>query len=237
MTMPYSFAFQPVIDTDQERVVAYEALVRGTQDEPTHTVLQQFKGNDLLRFDGEARLQALSLAAKLGLNCQLSLNILPASLELNPRVLEQTLACADEVGVDAEELIIEISETEIIAQPELFANRIASIQAAGVRFSFDDFGAGYSGLNLLAEYQPHTIKLDRIIVQDIHKRGPRQAIVRGVLGACTDLGIDVVAEGVESIEEYQWLSDAGISRFQGYLFSKPIFEKLPVPVFPDQKPR
>ncbi len=230
--MSYSFAFQPIVDTDQQSVVAYEALVRGTQNEAAYSVLSRYQGDDLLRFDGEARLGALALAAKLGLNCQLSLNILPASLELNPDVLEQTLACAMDVGVSADELIIEISETEIIAQPELFASRIASIQAAGVRFSFDDFGAGYSGLNLLAEYQPHAIKLDRIIVQDIHKKGPRQAIVRGVLGTCLDLGIDVVAEGVETVDEYQWLHDVGINRFQGYLFSKPAFETLPLPTYP-----
>jgi EAL domain-containing protein (putative c-di-GMP-specific phosphodiesterase class I) len=230
--MAYSFAFQPIVDTHRKSVVAYEALVRGSHNESALSVLSQYQGDDLLRFDGEARLGALTLASQLGLNCQLSLNILPASLELNPDILEQTLQCATEVGVNADELIIEISETEIIAQPELFASRIASIQAAGVRFSFDDFGAGYSGLNLLAEYQPHTIKLDRIIVQDIHQKGPRQAIVRGVLGTCLDLGIDVVAEGVETVDEYQWLLDAGINRFQGYLFSKPAFETLPLPSYP-----
>lgn len=231
--MPYSFAFQPIIDVHQKNVVAYEALVRGTKNESAYSVLSQYEGNDLLIFDGEARLHALSLAAKLGLECQLSLNILPASLELNPNILDETLKRATEVGVDADELIIEISETEIISQPELFASRIAAIQAAGVKFSFDDFGAGYSGLNLLAEYQPHTIKLDRIIVQDIHCKGPRQAIVRGVMSTCIDLGIDVVAEGVEIVDEYHWLLDSGITRFQGYLFSKPAFETLPEPVYPD----
>lgn len=234
--MSYSFAFQPIVDTNKQHVFAYEALVRGTNNEPAYSILNQYKGNDLLLFDGEARLSALSLAAKLGIKCKLSLNILPGSLELNPDVLEQTLSCANEVGVNADEIIIEISETEIIAQPERFASRIASIQAAGVKFSFDDFGAGYSGLNLLAEYQPHTIKLDRIIVQDIHRKGPRQAIVHGIMGTCADLGIDIVAEGVETVEEYRWLLEAGISRFQGYLFSKPAFESLPEPVYPSLTP-
>ena len=72
-----------------------------------------------------------------------------------------------------------------------------------------------------------------VLVRDVHSKGPRQAITRGVLRTCEDLGIDVIAEGVETIDEYHWLFDEGIHLFQGYLFAKPGFERLPAAHFPD----
>ena len=96
----------------------------------------------------------------------------------------------------------------------------------GQVIAIDDFGAGYAGLNLLAEFQPHLIKLDMHLVRDIHAKGPRQAIVRGLLSTCRDLGIDVIAEGIETEEEFFWLRQEGIDLFQGYLLAKPAFEQL-----------
>jgi EAL domain-containing protein (putative c-di-GMP-specific phosphodiesterase class I) len=99
--------------------------------------------------------------------------------------------------------------------------------------AIDDFGAGYSGLNLLAGFQPAIIKLDRQLIEEIHLSLPKQAIVRGVLSVCRDLNILPIAEGVEEIEEYLALRELGIDVFQGYLFAHPGFEALPVPVYPD----
>jgi EAL domain-containing protein (putative c-di-GMP-specific phosphodiesterase class I) len=104
-----------------------------------------------------------------------------------------------------------------------------SYRARGLRVAIDDFGAGYSGLNLLAEFQPDAIKLDIQLVRDIESKGPRQAIVRAVIQACDDLGIEVVAEGVESEAEYRWFKRIGVRLFQGYYFCRPGFESLPKP--------
>jgi len=71
------------------------------------------------------------------------------------------------------------------------------------------------------------------LVRDIAGNGPRQAIVRAVVQACVDLGIDVVAEGVESLAEYHWFRDEGVELFQGYLFARPGFECLPPAHLPD----
>jgi EAL domain-containing protein (putative c-di-GMP-specific phosphodiesterase class I) len=98
--------------------------------------------------------------------------------------------------------------------------------------AIDDFGAGYSGLNLLADFQPDQIKLDMKLVRGIERHGPRQAIVRAIDQACQDLGIDVIAEGVETVEEYAWLANQGIKLFQGYLFAKPAFESFPPVHYP-----
>ncbi len=228
----YSYAFQPIVDTESQSIKAYEALVRGPAGESAWSVLQQFSGDDLLRFDGAGRLRAISMAADLGIECELSLNLLTDSLDLDPSVLDQTVEHAESLGIPAKQLIFEVSETEAIANPRQFLEQVDPLRGSGVKFSLDDFGAGYSGLNLLAEFQPDTIKLDLTLVRDIHRKGARQAIIRGVLCTCEDLGIDVVAEGVECVEEYDWLWLEGVRLFQGYLFAKPAFGELPTAQFP-----
>jgi EAL domain-containing protein (putative c-di-GMP-specific phosphodiesterase class I) len=80
---------------------------------------------------------------------------------------------------------------------------------------------------MLADFQPDLLKLDMTLVRGIEGRGPRQAIVRTIMQACVDLGIDVIGEGVETLEEYRWFENAGVTLFQGYLFGRFQFEGLP----------
>ena len=84
-----------------------------------------------------------------------------------------------------------------------------------------DFGAGYAGLSLLADFSPDKIKLDRKITTGIHESGHRQAITEAVLEFANSMGIPLVVEGVETLAEWLWLQHAGVQRFQGYLFAKP----------------
>jgi len=70
------------------------------------------------------------------------------------------------------------------------------------------------------------------LMRGIESNGPRQAIVRAIASVCVDLGIDLMAEGVETLDEFQWLKDEGIRLFQGYLFAKPGFASLPPAEFP-----
>jgi EAL domain-containing protein (putative c-di-GMP-specific phosphodiesterase class I) len=98
--------------------------------------------------------------------------------------------------------------------------------------AIDDFGAGYSGLNLLASFQPDQVKLDMELIHGIESHGPRQAIVRAVSQVCYDLGIDLIAEGVETMGEYRWLANAGVRLLQGYVLAKPAFESFPMVNYP-----
>src|SRR6202035_37398 len=79
------------------------------------------------------------------------------------------------------------------------------------------------------------LKLDMILVRGIEGSGPRQAIVLAIMQACVDLGIDVIAEGVETLAEYLWFKNAGVTLFQGYLFGRPQFEGLPASQIPIEK--
>jgi EAL domain-containing protein (putative c-di-GMP-specific phosphodiesterase class I) len=101
------------------------------------------------------------------------------------------------------------------------------IQDFGFKTAIDDFGVGYSGLKLLAQYQPNIIKLDRELISDIHSSLVKQSVFKGIQEICRPLSIEIIAEGVETAEEYHWLQEAGISIFQGFYFARPAFEALP----------
>ena len=96
----------------------------------------------------------------------------------------------------------------------------------GFHTAIDDFGAGYAGLNLLSEYQPDIIKIDMDLVRGIDRDLPRQAIVIGIVGICKALNIKVLAEGIETRAERDFLNASGIALMQGYWFSKPVFKGL-----------
>jgi EAL domain-containing protein (putative c-di-GMP-specific phosphodiesterase class I) len=145
-----------------------------------------------------------------------------------------TVEAAHRALLPIERLVMEVTEGAVIEDMDHFAERINEYRGLGLKVAFDDFGAGYSGLNLLADFQPDQIKLDMKLVRNIDHHGPRQSIVRAIGQVCIDLGIDVIAEGVETAEEYTWLANEGVQLFQGYLFAKPAFESFPPVHYPEK---
>ena len=228
----FSFAYQPIVDAEARRAFAFEALVRGPGGEPAMSVLSQLQGDALHLFDRDARVAAVRLAQRLGLDCLLSLNFMPGSLYSLPDAIDTLLDAAETAGMSPATVLLEVTEGEIIHDARSFAERINVYRARGLRLAIDDFGAGYSGLNLLADFQPDAIKLDMRLVRGIDAHGPRQAIVRALIQACDDLGIEVIAEGVETREEFAWFRDRGVRLYQGYLFGRPSFETLAAPIWP-----
>lgn len=228
----FSFAFQPIVNAAEKRIVSYEALVRGAKDESAFQVFHEVKGEELYRFDEACRVRAIELASQLGLTCDLNLNLLPRGLEASTTAISSTIEAAGRCGLGLDRLVLEITESEIINNYSNFVETINRQRSAGFQIAIDDFGAGYSGLNLLAEFQPDIIKIDMQLIRGIESNGPKQAIIRGIARTCLDLGIDIMAEGVETMAEYSWFREEGIDLFQGYLFGKPAFNQLPSAVFP-----
>ncbi len=227
-----SFAFQPIVNARTREVTAYEALVRGPRNESAEAILRNIPHAELATFDEECRKAAIALAKRLNLNCDLSLNLLPQGFRADRDCLASTLDLAIEHGFAPEQLVLEVTEGEVLGNQDRFTELIGIYRGLGMRMAVDDFGSGYSGLNVLADFQPDQIKLDKYLVRGIQGRGPRQAIVRAILQVCRDLGIELIAEGIESEDEFRWLSDEGVEFFQGYLFAHPAFEALPLPSFP-----
>jgi EAL domain-containing protein (putative c-di-GMP-specific phosphodiesterase class I) len=228
----FTFAFQPIVDAKAREVFSYEALVRGPGNEPAYRIIDQLSKDGLGAFDQKARAAAISLATRLGIRCHLNLNFIPQSLPSSEESIRTTLEAAKEAHLPIERIILEITEREIILDQARFAELINEYRGLGLKVAIDDFGAGYSGLNLLSNFQPDQIKLDMALIRGIECHGPRQAIVRAIGQVCVDLGIDVIAEGVETVEEYAWLANAGVELFQGYLFAKPAFEAFPQVHYP-----
>jgi EAL domain-containing protein (putative c-di-GMP-specific phosphodiesterase class I) len=227
-----TFAFQPIADISTRKVFAYEALTRGKGGESAASVFSAIPQANLHAFDHAARLAAVRLASRLGLEEKISLNVMPGCIESMPDSLDRVIECAVNVGLSPSQLMLEITEGEAVQRPKEFSQWLERYRAQGVCLAIDDFGAGYSGLNLLAWFQPDLIKLDMHLVRDVDRAGPRQAIARAVLQVCDDLGIEVIAEGVETIGEFAWFRRVGVRLFQGYLLARPAFEALESPIFP-----
>jgi EAL domain-containing protein (putative c-di-GMP-specific phosphodiesterase class I) len=231
----FSFAFQPIIDLDAGGVFAQEALIRGTTGEPAASVLSRYSDDSLLTLDHEARIRAIQLAQALGLKEALSLNFSPAVLSFMPDSISKTIDAARAVGLIPSQLILEVTEGAVIHNPAHFASQINDYRTQGVRLAIDDFGAGYAGLNLLAEFQPDIVKIDMGLVRHIDSKGPRQAIARAIIQVCSELGLDIVAEGIESRAEFQWFAARGVHLFQGFLFGRPAFQQIVKPTIPARK--
>jgi blue light- and temperature-responsive anti-repressor len=233
--LDYSYAFQPIVDVVDRSVFSYEALVRGADGASAARVFERVLHRDLHEFDQNSRVAAIELASRLRLPCKLNLNFLPRSLYTSQTAVGSALEAAERCGITPDRLVLEVTEGEVIDDHAAFAQALNEFRRSGLLLAIDDFGAGYAGLTMLADFQPDLLKLDMTLVRGIEGRGPRQAIVRAIMQACVDLGIDVIAEGVETVEEYRWFADAGVTLFQGYLFGRPQFEALPMLQIPAER--
>ena len=223
----FSMAFQPIVDIAGGGIFAHEALVRGLGGEGAASVLGRVDAGNRYAFDQTCRVKAVEWAARLGMQSHLSINFLPNAVYQPAACIRRTLQAAEEFGFPANRIIFEVTEGEQVRQREHLVAIFRDYRERGFLTAIDDFGAGHSGLNLLAEFQPDIIKIDMELLRNIDSHRPRQAIVRATLAMCRDLGIEVVAEGIETAAEAAYLQQLGIRYMQGYWFAKPAFQALP----------
>ena len=224
---PLSMAFQPIIDIRDRSVFAYEALVRGPAGEPASTIFANVNNDNCYRFDQTCRYKAIELAARLEMQAALSINFMPNAVYRPELCIRTTVEAAKTFGFPIDRIIFEITESEKVEDLAHLKNIVDYYRSRGFRTAIDDFGAGYAGLNLLAEVGCDLIKIDLALVRDVHKHSARRAIIRGICQVGTELGSTIIAEGVEQREELQVLRELGINLFQGYLFARPGFEAMP----------
>lgn len=224
----FTMAFQPFVEIGNPGVWGYEALVRGMDREPAAVVLGKVNDLNRYRFDQTCRIKAIQLATELGLEGVLSINFMPNAIYRPESCIRTTLEAAKELGFDQTRLMFEVTEGEQVVDRAHLRGIFAEYKKQGFRTAIDDFGAGYAGLNLLAEFQPDFIKLDMELTRNIDKDRVRQAIVSGILATCRALKLGVIAEGIETADEFLFLKANGVTLFQGYLFARPAFQALPV---------
>ncbi|VXB06178.1 Diguanylate phosphodiesterase [Burkholderia sp. 8Y] len=225
--LAFAFAFQPIVDVVAGAPFAHEALVRGLKGEPAGTVLSQVIDSNRYHFDQRCRTTAIAQAVELGLEGFLSINFMPNAVYRPEACIRSTFDAAEKHGFPIERIIFETVEGEnIISRPHL-VDIFRAYKRFGFQTAIDDFGAGYSGLTLLADFQPDLIKLDMDLVRGIDTDSVRQRIVCGVLAICRDLGIRVIAEGIETKGERDFFLANDVRLMQGYFFAKPAFNAIP----------
>ena len=223
----FTMAFQPFVDIKDGSIFGYEALVRGTKGEGAASILSQVTEDNRYRFDQSCRTTAIELAGRLNLDGVLSINFLPNAVYRPETCIRATLEAAERLGFAKNKLMFEVTEGEQIRDVPHLQRIFTEYKKQGFRVAIDDFGAGYAGLNLLADFQPDFIKLDMALTRNIDTDKVRRSIVRGIMATCRSLSLEVIAEGVETREECLTLAEEGIEIFQGYFFAKPGFESLP----------
>jgi len=221
--------FQPVVDARRE-VIGYEALIRWLHPERGVVLPSQFIGlaeqTGLILEIGEwvlreacRRLRAWSRGAE---TAQWSLSVNVSARQIRdpgfPATVERLV---EEWEIDPRLLRLELTESMFHTRPEQPVEVMAALKKIGIRFSMDDFGTGYSSLACLKDLPFDQLKIDRAFVRDLmtHPRG--KAIARIILDLACALELHVVAEGVDSMEQFHFLEEHGCQAFQGYLFGKP----------------
>lgn len=223
----FTMAFQPIVDCQASTIFGYEALVRGLNNESAHSVIAHVTDDNRYRFDQLCRIKAIALAAKLELKGMLSINFLPNAVYRPERCIRTTLQAAREHRFPIEQIMFEFTEVEQMLDGQHVRKIVDHYRTLGFKTAIDDFGAGYSGLNLLTDFRPDIIKLDMHLLRGIDQDTTRQAIVRHCLALFAELNITALAEGIETRSEMTCLRMMGVRLMQGYLFAKPGFESLP----------
>lgn len=224
----FTMAFQPIVDMESGKEYAYEALVRPSGGGGAADVLSKINEENRYSFDQSCRIKAIELAARLRMSTFLSINFLPNAVYQPAACLAKTLEAAERVRFPLHHIIFEVTENEPARDVGHLQAIFREYKRHGMITAIDDFGAGHSGLNMLADFQPDVLKLDMALTRSIDTDDVRAKITSAIVGLCERLHISVIAEGVETIPEAVTLRELGVRLFQGYLFAKPEVERLPL---------
>jgi len=222
-------AFQPLVLMTTRNAVGFEALVRWTHPtlgpiSPAEFVPLAARAStvaDLSRWVLRAAIRQLGGWRSQGLEIELAINLSASDLS-EPDLPTQVLTLLREHNVDARQLMLEVTESAIMSEPEQAARAMQQLRAAGVRFAIDDFGTGQSSLAQLHSLPVDELKIDRGFVLNLEGSASNRAIVRSTTELGHILGLRVVAEGVETPEAWSALLRLGCDLAQGYFISRPM---------------
>ena len=218
--------FQPIVEcADPTQVFAYECLMRGSENGQLvfpDRILNVAKGAGLLfQLDRAARVTSIHNAAKFGLQSKIFINFTPTAIYDPVNCLQTTVKAVDECGLKREQVVFEVIESEQVNDPNFLRDILNFYREQGFGVALDDIGSGYSSLNLLNQIRPDYIKLDRELSTGVHDDHYKGLIAAKLLEVARELEIPTIAEGVETVEEFEWLRDHGADYVQGYLFARP----------------
>jgi EAL domain-containing protein (putative c-di-GMP-specific phosphodiesterase class I) len=218
--------FQPLYSVAQRRTLAFECLLRGDQDGTAVGVDKLLQSAQVLGMSHELDLAAWRAAYKQGRPVVeqghlLFLNFTPSSMFKPKFAVSETKALAEESGVPFHSLVFEVTEAEKVRDLENLKNIMNEYRAAGAKVALDDLGSGYSSILHLADLRPDFVKLDQGLVRGAYKDQVRGVLLKAIADAAHELGIQVVAEGVETFDDLKFCIDIRADLVQGYYVAKP----------------
>jgi EAL domain-containing protein (putative c-di-GMP-specific phosphodiesterase class I) len=210
--------FQPIVSFGARRVFAYEALMRSEEPSLPHP------GALLDAAERLGRLRDLSRAVRKLAHraCTELPDGVLLFVNLHPQDLDDEQLVAEDMGrAAAGRIVYEITERARLEQVKSPRAQVERLRELGYRVAIDDIGAGYAGLNTVAQLEPEVLKLDMELVRGIHESALRQNLVGSMVELCRRMGMQVIAEGVETEEERDTLVALGCDLLQGFLFARP----------------
>ena len=228
----FRLVYQPVVDLGSERVTGFEALIRW--DHPTLGVVlpERFlpvaEEIGLVPDIGRWVLTEACAAAAAwrrdhpaAADLSMAVNVSPSQLGL-PGLLEDVRTALATSGLPPSALVLELTESVLVRDPLLAAERLDELRGLGVRVALDDFGTGYSSLSHLRQFAVDILKIDRSFVSTIDDAESMPAILRGLINLGHTLDLEIVAEGIEQERQRTHLRDGRVALAQGYLFAAPL---------------
>jgi EAL domain-containing protein (putative c-di-GMP-specific phosphodiesterase class I) len=212
-------AFQPIVDTRRKRIFGYEALMRTREESLPHpgAVLDAAERLDRLPEVGRrVRGLAAEAFALLPERAVMFVNLHTRDL-LDPTLYEEKAPLAP----FADRVVLEITERVAIDDVKDIQARVSVLRYSGFRIAIDDLGAGYAGLSSFAALEPEIVKLDMSLVRNVHQSEVRQRLIASMTSLCKEMGMLVVAEGVEVAEERDCVLSYGCDLVQGYFYARP----------------
>lgn len=212
-------AYQPIVAPRTRKVFGYEALLRSNEPTLPHpgAVIDAAERLDAMQLLGRTvRERAGAPLASADPDAVLFVNLHVQDL-LDPTLTDPNAP----LSRIADRVILEITERSSLDELKDVRVRVARLREMGFRIAVDDLGAGYAGLTSFTQLEPEVVKLDMTLVRDVHVSATKQKVIRSIASLCKDMGMLVVAEGVEVTEERDALIELGCDLLQGFLFARP----------------
>ncbi|MDO6747279.1 EAL domain-containing protein [Gilvimarinus sp. 1_MG-2023] len=217
--------FQPVINMINSQIVGYEALIRGPEGSALASPAQLFSAaaseGQLARLEYACREAACQSFIEHSLPGKLFLNMTPLAFTDSQYRDGVTMAILRKLKLDPERVVFELTEKQPLDEFELLTNACEHFQRQGFAVAIDDLGAGYAGLRIWSELNPDYVKIDRHFISNINASAVKREFVRFMLDIAQRIGNKVIAEGIETEEEFKTLVAMGVEYFQGYYIARP----------------